>query len=106
MVLPGIPQGETRVIKLNFLYFAVHVQKYYIKCYKISSNYFFKILRPGDLAFCTPFPFPGQFCEPKLLSFLPHRVMGFRVIVFTHGVWMGIQVGDGKKFVWAVSQKP
>ena len=39
-------------------------------------------------------------------SFYPTALKGCRGIVFTHGVWIGGWVGGGKKFVWAVSQKP
>ena len=41
-----------------------------------------------------------------------HENMGLKLIiftqgiVFTHGVRMGRRAGGGKKFVWAVSQKP
>ena len=40
------------------------------------------------------------------LAFYPRALKGCRGIVYTHGVQMGGQAGGGKKFVWAVSQKP
>ena len=43
-------------------------------------------------------------------DFYPTALKGCHGIVFTHSVWMGqwvgVLVGAGKKFVWAVSQKP
>ena len=38
--------------------------------------------------------------------FYPTTLKGCRGIVFTQSVWVGGWVGGGKKYVWAVCQKP
>ena len=46
----------------------------------------------------------------QCFSSYPTALKGCQGIVFTRGVWMGGWVvgraGGGKKFVWAISQKP
>ena len=52
------PQGQTGVIKLNFMYFAVYLQNYCLKSCKSSLNYSSELFKPNDMAILA---FQGQF---------------------------------------------
>ena len=58
---PESPQGQTGVIKLNFFYFAMYMQKYCLTSSETSLNYSSGLFKPRDVAFCPLLALHGIF---------------------------------------------
>ena len=102
-MISGIPVSCLD-LRYTFLHFTISGIPVISQSYDLRYTCNFCLTIPG-LPGISPFEDPRYTCH-----FYPTALKGCWGIVFTHGVrmgrWSGRWAAGGKKFVWAVSQKP
>ena len=91
--IPSEPlQGQTGVIKFNFLYFTKYLQKYFLKSYKTSLNYSAELFKPRDVAFCPLLVFPRKCYYPKCVRFsLALYIINYSNYAMLYAIKQGFQ---------------